>query len=83
MVTLIRCFFWFWFPAPRIGETYVHVDYINDPWNERDYRVVEQKGNWYRLRGRGGYLESKHRSALVAFYRKTADPSTTEDGLPF
>lgn len=79
---MIRLFFWFWYPAPQVGEEYIHVDDLNDPWREGCYRITKRHGNWYRMRWSNGCERSIHRSVLVPFYRKIGRHFENDD-LPF
>lgn len=69
-MNIIKEIFWRFFPDPKIGDKYIYCTAVDDPWNDRFYTVVERQGDWYRIRGVNGYLESRHKSSLLGFFKK-------------
>lgn len=66
---MIRFFFYWLFPCPKVGEVYVAHD--GDPWDCVRYTIVDQSGSWFRAQvGSSDFYRTFRRSALVSFYRK-------------
>lgn len=70
MKGLLKIFFWYWFPAPKVGERYRDNDHLDDPWHTDYIDIVAREGEWYLVRSQGGYEYSKRRSSIVIFYTK-------------
>lgn len=75
----MKFLFWYFFPAPKIGDEYVHSDHFDDPWRTSYERVIKREGNWFRLRSQNGWERSIHRSVLVGFYKKISRPVVDDD----
>ena len=74
MMSAIKFFFWFWFPAPKVGDIVMHHSEVNDPWAVAHYLTIkERQGNWYRLELPLGTKSSIHRQSLLACYHKVKE----------
>lgn len=67
---MIRFFFWFLWPDPKIGERYISLDEVGNPWNRLIYKVVDHKGRWFLLDYGLGLTSAKKQWELIAFYRR-------------
>lgn len=76
MKSFIKWLFWFWFPAPEVGDKFRHESALDDPWadTELDYKIIDRKGNWYRVERDHGQ-RTMHRRTIMSFYFKVSTDS--------
>lgn len=84
---LLRFYFPRFYPRPKVGETWIAEEELNDPWNATSlrYTIIDEQGDWFRLRfGEHGCECSKRLPSLLSFYRKVADaPNDNDEPPPF